>query len=158
MERPRLYFTRKLALQYAPKQIAKCGDIVTAQWGGWKKPHKVMVTKVAVEVSDIGLTIGQRAEKGIIGWLTVQHQYIGRRIKTNGELTGSPSVGFLLCEFTTSDGQKFERISSGFNHVGLVFDIEGFDRLCTRSATCTKTPTTCTKSRKGFLLPFWEVF
>ncbi len=118
---------RDLALQYAPKQIAKCGNIVTAQWGGWKKPHNVMVTGVAVEVSDIGLTIGQRSRKGITGWLTVQHQYIGRRLKVNGEPTGSPCSGFLLCEFTTEDGQKYERIPSGFNHVGLVFDIERLD-------------------------------
>ena len=119
---------RDLAIRYAPKQIAKCGDIVTAQWA-WKKPHKVIITRVAVEVSSIDLTIRRREELGLTGWLIVQHEYIGRRLKANGELAGSPSVGFLLCEFTTSDGQKFERIPSGFNHAGLVFDIEGFDEI-----------------------------
>jgi hypothetical protein len=118
---------KELALRYAPEQLAECGDIVIAEWGGWKKPHKVKVTGVSVEVSDIGLTIGQRNELGITGWLTVQHQYIGRRLKANGELCGNPDTGFLLSEFTTLDGQKYKRIPSGFNHVGLVFDMEDYE-------------------------------
>ncbi len=77
---------RDLALRHTPKQIAKCGEIVTAQCGGWKQPHKVKITEVSVEVSDIGLSIGRKAELGLAGWLIVQHQYIGRRLKANGEL------------------------------------------------------------------------
>lgn len=114
---------RVLALTYAPKQIAKIGDIVDAQWGGWKHPHKVKITGVAVEISDIGLTIGRRAELGLTGWLTVQHQYIGRRLNANGDMVGSSVTGVLLSEFTTVDGQIYQRIPSGFNHVGLVFEI-----------------------------------
>ncbi len=113
-----------LALRYAPKQLAKCGDVVTSHWGGWKQPHKVMIIRVAVEVASIDLTIARRAELGLSGWLIVQHQYIGRRLKANGELTGNPAAGFFLSEFITADGQKYESIPSGFNHVGLVFDIE----------------------------------
>ena len=112
-----------LAFRHAPQQIAKCGEFVKAHWGGWKKPHEVKITRVSVEVSDIGLTIGRRAELGLIGWLIVQHQYIGRRLKSNGELAGSPDSGFLLSEFTTESGLKYERIPSGFNHIGLVFDL-----------------------------------
>ncbi len=113
-----------LAIRYAPKQIAKVGDVVDAQWGGWKHPHKVKITSVSVEISDIGLTIGRRAELGLTGWLTVQHQYIGRRLNAKGDMVGSPETGFLLCDFTTADGQIYQRIPSGFNHIGLVFDSE----------------------------------
>jgi len=113
-----------LALQYAPKQIAKSGDIVTAHWGGWKQPHRVKITNVSVEISSIGISIARRAELNLTGWLIVQHQYIGRRLKANGELSGYPETGFLITEFTTADGKKYERIPSGFNHVGLVFDID----------------------------------
>ena len=115
---------QELALQYAPKQIAKCGDTVMAHWGGWKQPHQVKITRVSVEVSSIDLSIARRKELGLTGWLIVQHEYIGRRLKSNGELAGNPETGFLLSEFTTEGGQKYERIPSGFNHVGLVFDIE----------------------------------
>lgn len=118
---------RDLALCYAPQQLAKRGEIVTAQAGGWKQPHKVKITGVSVEVSDIGLSIGRREELGLTGWLVVQHQYIGRRLKANGELAGGYHYGFLLSEFTTSDGQKYERIPSGFNHAGLVFEIESLE-------------------------------
>lgn len=112
---------RNLALQYAPKQIAQVGDVVTAQWGKWKHPHKMKITSVAVEICDIGLTIGQRKELGLTGWLTVQHQYCGRRLNAKGDMVGSPGTSFLLCDFTTADGQKYQRMPSGFNHVGLVF-------------------------------------
>ena len=110
-------------LKHAPQQIAKCGEIVTSS-AGWKREHKVLITQVSVEISSIDVTIRERKEKGLTGWLVVQHQYIGRRLKANGEPTGSPGVGFLLYEFTTDDGQKFERLPSGFNHAGLVFEIE----------------------------------
>ncbi len=72
---------RELALRHAPQQIAKCGDTVTVHWGGWKHPHKVKITEVSVEVVGIDLTIGRRDELGITGWLAVQHQYFGRRLK-----------------------------------------------------------------------------
>jgi len=113
-----------LALQYAPKQIAKSGDIVTAHWGGWKQPHEVKITNVSVEISSIDISIARRAELNLTGWLIVQHQYIGRRLKANGELSGHPETGFLIIEFTTADGKKYKRIPSGFNHAGLVFDID----------------------------------
>ena len=116
---------RDLAIRHAPQQqIANCGETVIVQIGGWKQPHKVKIINISVEVSDIGLSIGRREELGITGWLTVQHQYIGRRLKSNGELVGSCQYGFLLNEFTTLDGQKYERIPSRFNHAGLVFEIE----------------------------------
>ena len=115
---------QELALRHAPQQIAKCGDTVTAHWGGWKQPHKVKITEVSVEVAGIDLTIGRRAELGITGWLVVQHQYIGRRLKDNGELAGGNHYGFLLSEFTTSNGKKYERIPSVFNHVGLLATID----------------------------------
>ncbi len=112
---------RDFTLAYAPKQVARCGDIVTAAWGGWKHPHKVKITMVSVEIASIDLTIGRRKELGLDGWLIVQHQYIGRRVKADGELAGHPSTGFFLTKFTTVDGQRYESIPSGFNHVGLVF-------------------------------------
>ncbi len=115
---------RELALLHAPKQIAKCGDIVVAQAGGWKQPHKVKITRIALEVASIDVSIVRRAELGLTGWLIVEYEYIGRRLKANGELAGQPHMGFLLSKFTTLDGQNYERIPSGFNHVGLVFDIE----------------------------------
>ena len=115
---------RDLALRYAPNQVAKCGDIVTAQWGGWKQPHKVKITRVTVEIASIDLSIGRRVELGLTGWLIVQYGYVGRRLKSNGELAANADVGLVLSDFTTSDEQKYERIPSGFNHVGLVFDIE----------------------------------
>ena len=114
---------RNLAISYAPKQLAKCGDVVTAQWG-WKKPHNVRITQVSIEISSIDISIGRRAELGLTGWMIVQHQYIGRRLKANDELAGHPHYGFLLSEFTTNNGQKYERIPSGFNHIGLVFEVE----------------------------------
>ena len=112
---------RDLALRYAPVQIAQCGDVVTTKLSCWKAPHKVKVTSVAVEVSDIGLTIGRRAELGITGWLTVQYQYCGRRVNAKGGMVGSPDTGYLLSDFVTADGREYQRIPSGFNHVGLVF-------------------------------------
>ncbi len=117
---------RDLALRHAPVQVAKCGDTVTAQWGDWKVPHKVKITSVSIEISDIHLTIGRRAELGLTGWLIVQHQYVGRRIKANGDMVASPETGFLLSEFTTVDGQHYQRIPSCFNHIGLVFDSSEF--------------------------------
>lgn len=112
-----------LALSYAPEQIAKVGDVVTAQWGGWKHPHKVKITRVAVEISSIDLTIARRRELGLTGWLIVQHQYIGRRLKSDGEMAGVPQTGFFITKFTTADGKEYESMPSGFNHVGLVFDL-----------------------------------
>ena len=112
-----------LAIRNAPKQIAKVGDIVTTANAYWKRPHKVKITRVSVEIASIELTIKRREELGLTGWLMVQHQYIGRRLKANGEETGQKYVGRLLYDFTTEDGQKYERIPSGFNHIGLVFDI-----------------------------------
>ena len=114
---------KEFTLKHAPKQIAKCGDIVTSS-RTWKREHKVLITRVSVEISSIDVTIRERKEKGLTGLSIVQHQYIGRRLKANGEPTGSPDAGFLICEFTTADEQKFERLPSGFNHAGLVFEIE----------------------------------
>jgi len=115
---------RELAISHAPKQIAKCGNIVISS-AYWKHPHKVKITRVSVEICGIDLTIGQREELGITGWLIVQYEYIGKRLKANGEeVTGRPSVGFLLYEFETADKQHYKRIPSCFNHTGLVFDIE----------------------------------
>jgi hypothetical protein len=114
---------RELAFRHAPKQIVQCGDIVTAYWEGWKQSHRVKITNVAVEIASIDLSIVRRAELGLTGWLIVQHQYIGRRLKTNGELSRHPETGFLITEFITADGEKYERIPSGFNHVDLVFEI-----------------------------------
>ncbi len=114
---------RVLALCHAPLQIARCGDTVTAQCCGWEKPHKVKITRVAVEISDIGLSIKRREELGITGWLTVQYQYIGRRLNANGDMVNSPETGFLISTFTTDDGRQYQRIPSRFNHAGLVFDI-----------------------------------
>jgi len=119
---------RNLAIRYAPKQLAKCGDVVTTQCG-WKKPHKVKITQVSIEITSIGLSIGRRAELGLTGWLIVQHQYIGRRLKADGELVGQSHYGFLLSEFATKNGQEYERIPSSFNHVGLIFEIEKLDSL-----------------------------
>ena len=112
---------RDLAIRHAPHPIARIGDVVIAQWGGWKQPHKVKITRIAVEIASIDLTIARREELGLTGWLIAQHMYIGRRIKANGELAGNPHCGFLLNRFTTADGKKYERILSGFNHAGLVF-------------------------------------
>ncbi len=114
---------REVALAHAPKQIANCGDIVVAM-AGWIKPRKVKITRIALEVASIDVSIARRAELGLTGWLIVQHEYVGRRVKANGELAGQPHMGFLLSKFITLDGQSYERIPSGFNHVGLVFDIE----------------------------------
>lgn len=114
---------RELALLHAPKQIANCGDIVVAQ-AGWKQRHNVQITRIAVEVASIDVSIARRAELGLSGWLMVQYEYIGRRLKANGELAGQPHMGFLLSKFVTLGGQNYERIPSGFNHVGLVFEIE----------------------------------
>ena len=112
-----------LALRHAPHPIAQLGDVVIAQCG-WKHPHKVRITRMAVEIASIDLTIARRAELGLTGWLIVQHEYIGRRIKANGELAGQPNYGFLLSKFTTADGNEYEGIPSGFNHVGLVFYLD----------------------------------
>jgi hypothetical protein len=114
---------RDLAIKHAPEQIAQVGDIVTAEWGGWKVPHKVKITKVAVEIGSIDLTIRQRFEMGLTGWLIVQYQYCGRRINKQGIEFGYP-YGFLLTNFTTADGKQHKRIPSGFNHVGLVFNLD----------------------------------
>lgn len=114
---------RELALRYAPRPVAEIGDVVIAQWGGWKQPHKVKITGMAAEIGSIDLTFARRAELGLTGWLIVQHEYMGRRIKANGELAGNTDTGFVLYRFTTADGKKYERIPSSFNHVGLVFDI-----------------------------------
>jgi len=114
---------REFAFRHAPLPIAQIGDVVTAQCG-WKHPHKVRITRMAVEISSIDLSIARREELGLTGWLIVQHEYIGRRVKTNGELAGNPAYGFLLTGFTTADGAKYERIPSGFNHAGLVFDMD----------------------------------
>jgi len=111
---------RDLAIRYAPNSIAKIGDVVTVQ-GMWKHPYEVKITGMAVEISNIDLSIARREELGLTGWLIVQHQYIGRRLKANGEMV---QFGFLLNDFTTSDGKKYERILPGFNHVGLVFDLK----------------------------------
>jgi len=112
-----------LALRHAPHPISQVGDIVIAQCG-WKHPHKVKITRMAVEIASIDLTIARREELGLTGWLIVQYEYIGRRIKANGELAGQPSYGFVLSKFTTADGKKYERIPSSFNHVGLVFYLD----------------------------------
>ncbi len=61
--------------------------------------------------------------KIIVDTLRVAYQYLGKAV-ADGEPAGSPDAGFLLCEFTMADGQKFERLPSGFNHAGLVFEIE----------------------------------
>lgn len=117
---------RDLALRHAPQQLAKCGEIVTAHWGGWKHPHKVKITRVAVEISSIDISIRRRKELGLTGWLIVQHEYFGRRLKSNGKLAGklNTGAGFLLTGFTTDNGKKYERIPSGFNHAGLSFEFE----------------------------------
>ena len=111
---------RDLAIRHAPHPIARIGDVVIAKCG-WKHPHKVRITRIAVEIASIDLTIARREELGLTGWLIVQHEYTGRRLKANGEMAGQPHTGFFLSEFTTSAGKKYERIPSGFNHVGLVF-------------------------------------
>jgi hypothetical protein len=112
-----------LAIRYAPNPIAKIGDVVTVQ-SDWKHPHKVRITRMASEISSIDLSFARRKELGLTGWLIVQHEYIGRRLKANGEIAEQSHDGFVLSEFTTSDGKKYESIPSGFNHVGLVFDIK----------------------------------
>ena len=115
---------RDLALSYAPKEIARCGEVVIAQEGMWNQRHKVKITSVATEIVGIDLTIARRTELGITGWLAVQHEYFGQRLKANGELVGGSGLGILLTKFITDDGGKYERLPSSFNHVGLVFDIE----------------------------------
>lgn len=115
---------KELALRFAPRQIAKCGDVVTAEWCGWKQPHKCKITMIWLEIAPIDLTIKARQDKSIDGWMMTQYEYFGRRLKANGEMAGNPATGFLLTKFTTDDGQIYERLLAGFNHAGMSFDIE----------------------------------
>lgn len=112
---------RDLALKHAPRQVAQCGAVVTAH-SQWRKPHRVRITKVAVEVCGIALPIAQRATLGLTGWLAIQHWYIGQRLNADGTDARGPAL--LLTEFTTDAGGKYERIPSSFNHCGLVFHLE----------------------------------
>jgi len=117
---------RELALSHAPEPLAKCGDIVTVQWGGWKKPHRVRIYEVGVEIVSLAITIGQRKALGIEGWMGVQHYYYAFRVKDDGERVGS-SAGFVLPNFTTDDGKRWESLFPTFNHAGLSFKLSFLD-------------------------------
>lgn len=118
---------RELALSHATEPLANCGDIVTTEWGGWKKPHKVKIYEVGVEIVSLAaITIGQRKALGIEGWMGVKHYYYAFRVKDDGERVGS-SAGFVLPNFTTDDGKRWESIFPTFNHAGLSFKLGSLD-------------------------------
>lgn len=117
---------REFIISNASPPVAKCGDIVMAQWG-WKHPHKVKITKVGLELTDLNLTIGERAKLGITGRLAIEYYYIGRRLNSKGEPTGVS--GAVLSSFITDNGVKWERIGNSFNHYGLCVEMEEFPEL-----------------------------
>lgn len=115
---------RALALRHAPQQIAAVGDIVTAQMF-WRRPHRVRITGVFVQLVGIHVSIARRRELGLTGWLAVQHRYTGRRLRPDGTMVGNPDAPYILTEFSTDDGQRYEEPSSlSFNFAGLVFATE----------------------------------
>lgn len=115
----------ELASAYASKPIAKCGDIVTAHFQGyWKKPHRVKIYEVGIEIVSLIISNSQREKLGITGWMGVQHYYFAHRVKANGEVTETSVDGFALQCFTTDEGKQWERIFPTFNHAGLSFRID----------------------------------
>ncbi len=102
-------------LCYATKQVAKCGDIV------YQGSKRYMIIRVGVEISN-DLTFAHRTESGITGDMISQYHYVGKRLKVNNEPRKGP--GFRLDEFTTTSRERYERIPDGFNHMGLLFEIE----------------------------------
>ena len=117
---------REFIISHASPPVAKCGDIVMAQWG-WKHPHKVKITTVGLELTDLNLTIGERAKLGITGRLAIEYYYVGHRLNNKGEPTGVS--GAVLSSFTTENGVKWERIGHSFNHYGLCVDMETLSEL-----------------------------
>jgi hypothetical protein len=117
---------REFIISHASPPVAKCGDIVMAQWG-WKHPHKVRITAVELELVDLNLTIGERVKLGITGRLAIEYCYIGNRLNNKGEPTGVS--GAVLSSFTTENGVKWERKGLSFNHYGLCFDIDRLPEL-----------------------------
>ncbi len=112
---------RDLALSHIPTPIAKCGDIVTTQWGDWKQPHKVKIYEVGMEIVSFNISIGQRQALGINGWMGVQHYYYADRVDDNGEQKGVKGV--VLAKFTTADGKTWESLFPTFNYAGLSFKL-----------------------------------
>lgn len=119
---------REFIISRASPPVAKCGDIVMAQWG-WKHPHKVKITKVGLELTDLNLTIGERAKLGIAGRLAIEYYYIGRRLNNKGEPTGVS--GAVLSSFITENGVKWERVGNSFNYYGLCVEMETLSELPT---------------------------
>jgi hypothetical protein len=117
---------RDFIISNASPPVAKCGDIVMAQWG-WKHPHKVRITAVGLELVDLNLTIGERAKLGITGRLAIEYYYIGNRLNDKDEPTGVK--GAVLSSFITNNGVKWERTGLSFNNYGLCFDIDRLPEL-----------------------------
>ena len=95
--------------------------------GDGSHPHKVKITTVGLELTDLNLTIGERAKLGITGRLAIEYYYVGHRLNNKGKPTGVS--GAVLSSFTTLNGVKWERIGHSFNHYGLRVDIETLSEL-----------------------------
>jgi activator of HSP90 ATPase len=108
----------KKAIEWAKQyQIAKVGDIVTSNLRG-KKPKKLKISSVSV-------TIGRNARTT---QKTLVIQYIGRRIKSNGEFIDELGTGKFLTEFVTEDGRTFNHseneVTETANDIGVSFNVD----------------------------------
>jgi len=112
---------REFVFKYAPMPMAKCGEIVTTKWGDWKRPHKVKIYEVGVEIINLNLTIGERKRLGLEGWLGLELYYYADRVNDKGEPTGV--TGAVLTNFTTDSGKQWQKIGQSFNNCGLSFQL-----------------------------------
>ncbi len=105
-------------------QIATVGDIVKTVCG--KRTKSVMISRVSV-------TMGRNARKTTLKTLVIE--YVGRRMKKNGEFIDDIGTGICLSNFETKDGKKFLSSESGIsetvNDCGLSFDLS-FDLAAKR--------------------------
>ena len=107
---------RPAAMEYAKQNvIAMPGDIVSGNWGDWKKDRNLLITNVSVEV--IGKYIVDR------GWRAVfQMVYVAKRIKADGSIwDGDKSGGIVPAYIDADDGKTWMREQGTFNHSALRF-------------------------------------
>lgn len=119
---------KKIALKRAPDILAKCGEIVETLWGDWKKPHKVKIYEVGIQLVKLDTRArkdNETAEQWIknVELIGVGLYYYALRLKADGSQKDVIGSGIALSNFIKSNGQKWEKKHDDFNHCGLSWKI-----------------------------------
>ena len=96
------------ALKWAKRNaIAMPGEIVETQWGDWKRPHKVRISKVGCCLS----------AKHDGEWkATLEMFYIAERLKPDGTSKEKNGSGIVLDHFRKEDGRTWRQSHLTINH------------------------------------------